>query len=77
MKEVSILILTLIILTTLWTIDILFITLWGILIFIFSFIFCFNIYYCIGKYLRKREEENKFELLLKRIENELKKIPSN
>ena len=62
---------------TLWTNDILFITLWDILIFIFSFIFCFNIYYYIGKYLRKRGEENKFELLLKIIENELKKIPSN
>lgn len=77
MKEVSILILTLIILLTLWTNDIIFITLLDILIFVFAFIFCFNIHYYVDKYLRKREEENKFELILKRIENELKKIPSN
>ena len=77
MKEASILILTLIILLTLRTNDIIFITLLGILIFVFAFIFCFNIHYYVGKYLRKREEEKKFELLLKRIENELKKIPSN
>ena len=77
MKEVSILILTVIILLTLWTNDIILITLLDILIFILAFIFFFNIYYYVGKYLRKREEENKFELLLKRIENELKKIPSN
>ena len=77
MKEASILILTLIVLLTLRTNDIIFITLLGILIFVFAFIFCFNIHYYVGKYLRKREEEKKFELLLKRIENELKKIPSN
>lgn len=77
MKEVSILILMLIILLTLWTNDIIFITLLDILIFVFAFIFCFNIHYYVDKYLRKREEENKFELILKRIENELKKIPSN
>ena len=78
MKEVSILILTVIILLTPWTNDIILITLLDILIFILAFVFFFfNIYFYVGKYLRKREEENKFELLLNRIENELKKIPSN
>ena len=77
MKKVSILILTVIILLAPWTNDIILITLLDILIFILDFIFFFNICYYVGKYLRKREEENKFELLLKRIENELKKIPSN
>lgn len=67
MEKVCILILIVIILLTLWTNDI-YITIFDISIFIFTFVAFYNISYYIGKYLQQRRERQNFELIIKSIE---------
>lgn len=67
MEKVCILILIIIILLTLWT-NAIYMTIFDISIFIFTFVVFYNISYYIGKYLQQRRERQNFELIIKNIE---------
>ena len=67
MEKVCIIILTAIILLTLWTNDI-YLTIFDILISIIVFIISYNLNFYIGKYLQVRRERKNFELIIKALE---------
>ena len=67
MEKVCIIILTAIILLTLWTNDI-YLTIFDILISIIVFIISYNLNFYISKYLQVRRERKNFELIIKALE---------
>ena len=67
MEKVCIIILTAIILLTLWTNDI-YLTIFDILISIIVFIISYNLNFYFGKYLQVRRERKNFELIIKALE---------
>ena len=67
MEKVCIIILTAIILLTLWTNDI-YLTIFDILISIIVFIISYNLNFYIGKYLQVRRERKNFEFIIKALE---------
>ena len=67
MEKVCIIILSAIILLTLWINDI-YLTIFDILISIIVFIISYNLNFYIGKYLQVRREKKNFELIIKALE---------